>query len=504
MINNLFFILRNLYKFINDLLHYSLYFNINILWYLNLYYFVLNHGHLHNFLNLFNSFLNNDFRYNSLDNLRNLYYFLYNSRNNNNFLNNLLNLNHLWNLDHFLNYLFYRNFDLFNPVNIFDNLNNLLFNVLNWFGNIDVMVDYSLNLDCLWLFDDNWISKVYLFNNSIFYFLNYWFLNYFLNNYDSFMDNWNLYYLFDFSWNLSYHLYWNLYFPDNLFNNFLNYYFLNYSFNFLNLLYNSFDCNHFLNNLRNLNNSFNCLYYRYWFFDNSIHDFVSNLYVIINLLCSDNFLLRNNYFYNFLDLDDFWHLNYSLYYLLNDDWNFLNYLYYSLCGNDFFNNYFNSLDFGFNMIYNSLYLNYSIYFYLFLLDSLDNLNFRNLSDNFNDSFDYLRNLNDSLDNSFYRNNFLYYIWYNCRNFKRNIYDSLYLSNFLDLNYLFNNFLDWNYLRNFYNSINYFLDNFFNLYDFGYNSKHFQDIIDIYYSHNLLVNHSNYTLINLKDCSSFSS
>lgn len=78
-----------------------------------------------------------------------------------------------------------------------------------------------------------------------------------------------------------------------------------------------------------------------------------------------------------------------------------------------------------------------------------------------------------------------------------------LFNFSNL-FNFHNFLDYllddNNLWYFNNPVNYFFYNFLNLNYFRVDFEHLEDIINIDNSHNLLVNHSNDSLIHLKNCS----
>lgn len=72
----------------------------------------------------------------------------------------------------------------------------------------------------------------------------------------------------------------------------------------------------------------------------------------------------------------------------------------------------------------------------------------------------------------------------------------------NLHDLFHVFLDGNHLRHLDYSLDHFLHYLFNLNDLGNHSEDFQNIIDIYDSHDLLVDHSYYSFIELEDCSSF--
>lgn len=216
IVDDLLFVFWNFYKLVNDSLNNFFNFNVYVLW--NLYFdnFVLNHWDLNNSFDFLYFLFNNDLRNDSLNNLRNFYYFLNDSWYNNNFFynpfyfNDLRNFNHLF--DNFLDW----NFDFFNSVNIFDDLNYFLFDVFNWLWNINIMIDDSFNFNCLGLFNNDWISQVNFFYNSIFYSLNNWFFDYLLHCDKSFMNYWNFYYSFNFSWDFSNDFNWNSDFLHNL------------------------------------------------------------------------------------------------------------------------------------------------------------------------------------------------------------------------------------------------------------------------------------------------
>lgn len=334
-INDLFFISRHFNELINNSFHNFLYLNINILLNFNLNYFFLNHWNLNYFLNLFNFLFNNYFRYNSFNNLWNLDYFFNNSWHNDDFFNYFLYLNNFWNFNHFLDYFFDWNSNFFNSINIPNNLDNLFFNIFDGFRYINIMINNSLNLNGFRLFNNYGVSKIYLFDDSILDFLDNGLLYDLLNANNSFMDDGDLYYSFNFSWYLSNDLDRNLNLPNYLFNNLLNSYFLNNSFNLFNLLNYAFYYHDFLYYLWHFNNSFNCLNDRYRLFNYSINYLVSNFNMIVNLLCCYNLFLWHNYFHDFLYLDDFWYFNNSVNNLLYNIRNLFNNFNDSFCWNNF-------------------------------------------------------------------------------------------------------------------------------------------------------------------------
>ena len=133
-------------QFIDYFLHNSVYFYINVLFNNNFLNSSLHNWNLHNFLNFLDSLLDHNFRNNSFNYLRNFDYLLDNTRYNYNFLNYLFNFYNFWYLNHLLNDLLYWNFDLFNTVNMSQDLNYFLLDVFDWFRYLDVMINNFLDL----------------------------------------------------------------------------------------------------------------------------------------------------------------------------------------------------------------------------------------------------------------------------------------------------------------------------------------------------------------------
>lgn len=194
---------------------------------------------------------------------------------------------------------------------------------------------------------------------------------------------------------------------------------------------------------------------------------------------------------------------------------------------NFFNYLFNE-NFDRNCFFNNLLDSYNLLPYDFDLSDLDNWNMNNLFNDcwllhFNNFFpDYfLSNKFRDLNNSI--NNFFNYSWNfdNFFNLSLNSYDLIMMNinifynfywnvnnsfNFNDLrslNYLFNNLFNWNNLWNFNNSINDFLHNFFNFDNLWDNPKYFQNVINIDNIHNLSINHTNDSFIDIQNCSCLS-
>jgi len=386
------------YKFVNNFLNDSVNLDIDVLfnnYFLN---FSLNNWNLNNPLDFFDSFFNHDLGNNSFNNLWNLNNFLDNTRYNNYSLNYFLNFNNFWYLNHLFNDLFDWNFNLFNTVNMSQDFNDLFLYVFDWFGYFNVVVDNLLDLDYLRLFHNKRISNLdndwYLsFNN-----LNTRFLNYLLNLQNSFMNNGNFNYSFDLFRNFLIDL---NNFSDNFFNLFDSvnrHYFLDNNFNCKWSIDGVSYCHNFFNNLRYFNDSFFSLDDNNRFFDDSINYYVSNFNVILDLFSSDHFDLLYNLFNNFLNLNDFWHSHYFLDNLFDVDWDFHDFLNNLFDWNDFLlvDNYF--FNFNFNMINNFSDHYWLFNFNDFLNNSVNSMHFGDLSNNFNDSVLDSWNLNCFFDN----------------------------------------------------------------------------------------------------------
>ncbi len=458
---------------------------------------------MNNLFNLSDFLLNNNLGDNSFNNLWYFDNLLNHSRNDNNLFNNFLHLDNFGYFDHFLNDFFNRHLDLLDSVNVLDDFNNLLFDVLDWLGNIDVVVDDFLDFDCFWLFYNNWISQIYFLNNCILDLLDHWLLDNFLNGDNSLMNDWNLNYPLYLFRNLFDDLDWDFNLSDDFLNTILNnnlFHNLLYLSNFLN---DSLNSHNFFNNLWHFHNSFNSLDDWNWSLDNSINWFISNLNMVIDLLGSYNLNLWDYLFNNFFNLDNFRNLDNSVDNLFYNYWDLFDNFNYSFSWNNFFNDDLNLLNLCFDMVHNLFYFNNSFYFYLSFFDSVNNLNLWNLLNNFHNSFNNVRNLNYLLDCSFNWNDFLYNVRNDSRHFKWNIDNSLDFLYFLNFNYFLNNFLNWNDLRNLNDSVNNFLHDLLNFNNLGDNSEDFKNIIDINNTHDLLINHADNSFVDLESSTCFS-
>ena len=149
-----------LYDLINYFLHNSVNFDINIFFNNDLLNSNLHHWDLHDLLNLLDSLFDNNLGYNPFDNLRNLHYFLNNTRHHNNLLDYLLNLYNFRHLNHLLNNLLHWYLDLFNAVHMSQYLNYLFLDVFYWLRHFNVVVHYLLNLHNLWLLHNYRVSNL--------------------------------------------------------------------------------------------------------------------------------------------------------------------------------------------------------------------------------------------------------------------------------------------------------------------------------------------------------
>lgn len=317
------------------------------------------------------------------------------------------------------------------------------------------------------------------------------------------MYNWDLYYSLDISWNLLD----NLYRDSNLLNYFndfvLNNNFLNDSLYFFDLLDYSFYSYNFLNNLRHLHYSFNSLNDRHRPLYNSVNNFISDLDVIVYLLGGHYLYLRDYSFYDLFHLNNFGDLNYSFNNFLYNNWYFSDNLNDSLGWHNFFNDNLYLLDSSLDVVYNSLYFYNLLNFNWPLFKPVNNLYLWYLSDDLDYSIVDLRDLDNFLYYSLNWHDLFNNVRNNCWNFQRYIDYFLDLSDLFDFYYFFNNLFDYDNLRHFDDSINNFLNYFLNFNDLRHDSKDFKNVINIDNSHDLLVNHTDNSLVNFQHSSSSS-
>jgi len=303
--------------------------------------------------------------------------------------------------------------------------------------------------------------------------LNDWFLNDFLNFYNSLLEEWDLNNFFNFLDNLyilnDRSVSDNFYLFDTILDNNL---FPN-DWNFLRLSNNGIGLNNFLNNLWNLNNFLDSLNNRNWFLYDSINNLISHFNVIFNFLGISVLYLRNNLLDNLFNFNNLWNLNDFFNKFLDNYWN-LDYLFYNLwfgVYNNFFDNR-NLSNLYLDVIDNLLNFNNFFDFNYFFDNFLNSYYFRDLFNDFNDSFNDLWNFNDSLNDLFNGDDFLNNICNNYWHFERNVNCFLYLFDFLNFNDFFGDLINSDNLRNLYDSVNNFLYDLFDLNYFGDNSEDF--------------------------------
>lgn len=253
------------------------------------------------------------------------------------------------------------------------------------------------------------------------------------------------------------------------------------------------------------------------YFHNSLDNILNNNDFLNNLLNrlgyifeNDCFFLKwlrpsnfNNNFLNYFHGFDLFNLNNFFYYFLNVHWN-LNYFL------DYFLDCYNLVSIDYNLFWlrnNIIYWSINGYDlsinYNFFYNLLNFNNFGYLDYFLNNSFNYFWDFYNFLDYTWYFNNFLNHIINNSYDFNWDMNNFLYFLNSRNLDNFLNNFLDWNYLWNLHKSLSNFLNNLLYLHYLRHNSKNFKYIIYINNSHNLLVDHTNNTLIHFKNSASSS-
>lgn len=486
---------------LNIFLYYSIDLVIDILDSLDLDNSILNDGNLNKSLDLSDSLNLNNSVNNFLNDLRYLDNLLYNSWDNYDFLDNLLDLNNFWYLNHLLNNLVDSNSNFFNSLNGSWDLNDLLNNNLDWVILSDEVIDWLLNFN-------NLVNLNNLINisNHFNYFRYFSSLNddlssYFRYSYNLFLDYWYF--------NSSVNDFLNLFdhrdgVVHNLFNFFYSISVNDFLFNNSNLFY-SRDFNLYLDNLLDslwyFDNLLNSLDDWYWFFNNNLNNF-RDIHDLVDSFFGTSPLNNLNWLldYTIERLDDLNNLlNYFLLYNLN-----LNNLSNNSLNCDYLlSNDLHLLDLRNSMVDN--FFNNHWFFDLnnFLFDDFDLDNFGNLDNPLNDLFNDSGHFYNFFSVLRYLNNFLNDVVDDSNNLNWDMNDFLNLLNLNNLNWFFHNSFDWYNLRDLNNSFDYLLNYLLDFNNFWYNSEDFQNIIDINYSHNLSINHTNNSLINVKDKTCFS-
>lgn len=232
---------------------------------------------------------------------------------------------------------------------------------------------------------------------------------------------------------------------------------------------------------------------------NNFNNFGNSLNVINNFSSILNFDLFHQNIISFINCYQLRNVDDSFDYFLNEyfDWHcFFDYLFNC---NNFLSDYFNLSVFNNWDMDNLLNDSWLFYFNYFLSNDLLCNKFWNLD---NSVYDFL-------NNSWHFNNSL------CFSFDNDDLVVMDINIFDDFNWNMNYFFNFNYLSlfndffhyflnrydlwNFNNSVNYFLHYFFNFDDLGDDSENFKNIININDIHNLSVNHTNDSFIDVKNC-----
>lgn len=447
----------------------------------------LNFSNSFNFHDSINNFFN-DLRY--FNNLFN------DSWNNNHFLNNLFYLNNLRHLNHLLNDFVNRNSNFFDSFNCSWYFNDFLNNHLDWVVLSDEVVDWLFNFDDF-VDLNNFVDVSNNFNN--------------LRNFSSFNNNlsgdfWNSNDLFlnNRHFNSSVNDFLDLFDNgDRVVDNFFNFFysiFVNDSFfdnsNLFNGWYFDLNLNYLFNGFGNFNNLLDGLNDRDWFFYNNLDDFRNIDNMVDDFSCVSVLSDFNRFFNNTIKRLNY--LNNPLNNFLLDDLNLDNFSHNSFNWNDLFSNHLDLLNLR-NCVINYLFHNSWFFNFNYLLS--DDLYLNDLW-NLNNSLDYFLDdpghFNDFLSVLRDFNNFFNDIVNYSDHLYRNMDDFLNFLHLYNFNWLLHNPFNRNHLRNLYHPVNNLLNNLFNFHDFGNNSENFQDVVDINDSQNFSIDHSNDSLINIKN------
>ena len=497
---NFLLIYGSIHHSISDDLNWLLNLNVNVFGRLNLNWPLLNHWNLDNFLHLSNDLLHNLLLHWDLHNLRNLNNLFYYSWNHNNFLYDLLDFNHLRNFHHLLNDLIDSNSDLLDLFNDLRDLDDLLLNVLDGPWDIDIVVDYLVNLNDLRFVDDDWIVDLHFYDLSFDQLLNNCLSDDFWNLHHTLMNHGNFNPLLDYFLHLLDQRNWHINYLLDLLNTILNNNSVPDHFNFPYLLLDGPHLNDFFNNLWNLHNSLLSLDDGNWLLDNFLNDLVLHLN-IRNHLLFDLILHSIDYLFDyFLHLYYLRHLNNFLYNSFDESRNLHNPFHNSFHGNNLFHFDSHFPNFRNHVIDLPLNLNNSVFLDNLFNHSIHFNDFGNLSNEFNMPLSDTWDLHYFLYDLFNRNNLLHNVVNYFGNLNWNINNLLDLPNLFDFDDLLNYFFNWHNLRNFNDSVYDLLNYLLHLYYLGHDSEYLENIVHVDDTHNLLVDHSNNPLIHLRNVS----
>jgi hypothetical protein len=243
----------------------------------------LNHRNCNSFLNFpyylsYHLFLNYLFNY--LWNFNNL---LNNSRDNYYFLDYLFYLNDFRNFHHFLNDFLNLNPDLLDSFYYFRNLNDSFLDLFNYFWDLNVVINNLFYLNYPWLIDNKRLPNFNLFNCNNIIILNYWNLDNLFDYFDYFMNHRNIDIFLNLVWNFLYLLNDVIYYFLNFFNPLLYYNFLNYLLYFHNLYFSFYNLNYFVSESFHFNDSLYDSVYINWLLDDLFNDSVLYSHMISDL-----------------------------------------------------------------------------------------------------------------------------------------------------------------------------------------------------------------------------
>lgn len=451
---------------------------------------------MNDLLYFFDTFLDHYLGDDPLHDLNHLYNLLDYPRNHHDPFYDLLNLDHLRHLDHLLDDLLNRHFHLFDAVDMPQHLNDLLLDIFDGLGDFDVVIYDLLDLHDLDLSDYDGFSDLHDDWHLAFYGLDHWLLDDFLHPNDALVDDWNLddpLHLFgDFSDHLNYSFHDLLDLFDDLS---LNYF-----------LPDDLDLNGHLNSIGHLHDLLDDLRYLYdpllsldddhWFLDDPIDDHMSDLNMILYLFSGHDLHFLHDLLHYPLHLDDLWHSDDLLNDLLNKHWNLHQPLNDLLHMDDLFFDDLNLTDLDGYVVDHLANRDHLLH----LDDLLDVfLYYLDLWDFFDDLDDAVYNgwhLDCLLDDPLNVDDLLVDGWNDHRHLDRHWDVLLHLSDLLNFNDLLDDLLDHYDLRHFDDPINDLLHYFLHLDDLRRHSEHLQNIINVDYAHDLLIDKSDDPLIDL--------
>ena len=219
--------------------------------------------------------------------------------------------------------------------------------------------------------------------------------------------------------------------------------------------------------------------------------------VVFSFLCISILYNRNYFFNDSLYFDNLWNLDYFFNNCFDEHRNLNDFFYNFLNWNNFFIFQFDLLNLDLDMVDHSFNLNRPVDLYDLFPDKLHLYYLRYLFLKFDYFFNNCWYLNDGLYLLLVRDQCFLFCLNNHGFFDRymnNFFNLFYLLNF---NYLLYNFIDSYNFRNLDNSLNNFLYNFLHFYNFLVDPEDLQNIINIDCIHYLSFDHTNHSFIKFK-------